>query len=452
MSFARFAHILSLVALFAVLTTLTPVPAAADGGMTVTHFEGAEVAVQATEQRALLWLRDGTWELYIEPRFQRGPGAAAWIVPFTVKPTVEAAAPELLEQLDLITSPIFLDLCVEPKCWCGCPGAPDTTEGGSDGILKGGTSTVTVWEQGVVGALEYLVLSTMDGDSLPEWLDAQGYALSTGMAAALLDLEAEDSYFFVARISADADPARALAPVRFVLKGLDAPAYPLRLTRSVVPEGETLGVTLWLAAPHETGDWVPVSRPWLWPRALFEGAKDGNFGPEWVEGAQDSYFVRTLGRGLACTFHDQVRNPPAMGGQAYPYANQDLWNGESGTTIDWGAAGITLPETWSDEVLEMNEDQVTLTRWEARFSAGALEEDLAFETGSEPPTNLIETWRAVFIGHWDYCFECDPCDCPGEGGDGCAAGGDAPAVAWGLVLLLGLVGGSVWRRRPHRSS
>ena len=463
MSFAKVARFICLISFAAMITSLGPAPAIADGGMTVVELEGVEIAVTATEQRALLWLRDGTWELFIEPRFQRGQGAAAWIVPFPVKPTVMAANPDFLEHLDLITSPIFLDICVEPMCWCGCPGHADVAGAGASGTLKGGDSAVQVWERGTVGALEYLVLSTTDGDSLPDWLDAQGYALTTEMAAALLDFEAEDSYFFVARISEDADPASALAPVRFILDGLDAPLYPLRLTRTVVPEGETLRVTLWTAYSWDDRYWTPASHPWSKPDELLEEeAAEGFFGPADYEETLEQYFEESENDGLACVYNQHMGNLPIlMGGEAYPLADLPHYYGDE-LYLDPTELGVEVPDEWSDEVLEIIEDRLLLTRWEARLDSEALEKDLVFETKGETGENHIRSWGGVYVAHWEYCFECDPCDCSGgdlggTGGDsggtgkaaGCASTGAPHVSPWGLLLLLGLLAMLVLVRLRH---
>ena len=44
------------------------------------YVTGGSSDVRATAQRALLWLRQGTWELHIQPVFEREAGAAAWVL------------------------------------------------------------------------------------------------------------------------------------------------------------------------------------------------------------------------------------------------------------------------------------------------------------------------------------------------------------------------------------
>jgi len=56
--------------------------------------------VRATEQRAILWLRGEYWELHIQPVFPRDAGAAAWVVPFEVQPTVFESSADFFDQLE----------------------------------------------------------------------------------------------------------------------------------------------------------------------------------------------------------------------------------------------------------------------------------------------------------------------------------------------------------------
>jgi hypothetical protein len=80
-------------------------------------------------------------------------------------------------------------------------------------------------------------------------LNDEGFAIPD-RAKELLDQYTNDqSYFFAAKLSPDADRDIPLAPVCFRLPGEGPPSYPLRMTALGVPEGETLELTLWIAFP-----------------------------------------------------------------------------------------------------------------------------------------------------------------------------------------------------------
>jgi hypothetical protein len=100
-------------------------------GYIVPRKEAADMEVRATAQRALLWLRDGTWEVHIQPVFAREAGRAAWVVPFTTRPTIREGNAALLEQLEIITSPVFIASCTQHvELNGGCLSAGSFTDGG----------------------------------------------------------------------------------------------------------------------------------------------------------------------------------------------------------------------------------------------------------------------------------------------------------------------------------
>lgn len=226
-----------------------PIAAAADGYVYIRKdLQGTRLEVEATEQRALLWQRANGWEIHIQPRFSREPGAAAWVVPFADRPEVSPGSSQLFDDLDFYTSPIFYHYCVWSSADSGgCSGDDDSGSGSSES--RGAETHVRVWERGEVGELDYVVLSARDGDSLATWLNDHDFAVPESAVELLDQYNDEGSYFFAARLSPDADPEKPLAPVRFLLPLEKLPSYPLRMTALGVPEGETMELTLWLAFP-----------------------------------------------------------------------------------------------------------------------------------------------------------------------------------------------------------
>jgi hypothetical protein len=371
-----------------------PVQARADGmGFRLV---GGQADVRATAQRAVLWHRQGVWELHLQPVFEREAGAAAWVVPFPVLPSVSAGDPDFLDQLEVATSPVFMRVCRESSASClGC-GAADM--GG--GALLGGGASVRVWERGTLGALEYVVLSAGDGDDLVAWLQAEGFEVPAAAAGPLAELTAEGSFFFAARLGAGADPAVPLLPVRFSLPGLEPPSYPLRLTAVGVPAGHSLDLTLWLIFPGDEA-WAPHGRAVLRP-PLELADRAG------LEAALDALFAGSP-EGLALLFGGCLADVGAFEGQACDWMVGCL---------EYEALGLSRPAAWAPEFEALRTAYVA--RYQARLGPAGLASDLRFR--SLPPGEYLEHANRTF--HRYTCHE--------EGGATALAG----LVALGLALRL----------------
>ena len=356
------------VILFIAALLLFPAAALADGiAFTVV---GAEMDVRATEQRAVMWLRDGEWEIHIQPVFERDAGAAAWVVPFPVQPTVESSSADFFDQLELITSPVFLKVCSEDSdgLFCfGCMGDRGDTLG-PEGDLSGRIHVV-VWEQGQVGDLDYVILSADGGDNLVAWLDGAGYQLPPGTQDTIADYETEGVYFFVARLSEDADPEKPLAPVRFILPDMQEPTYPLRLTALGVPAGQKLDLTLWVVFPHEQA-FLPESHP-------MRGLKDVPRDIEEFDEEFDEVIADNPSGVMVLLFGGMVRWSGVLGGQF-------CWDFPC---VSFEELGMEIPD-WSEEIREIDQGEYWLYRFQTRLSAGSLAEDLTFE----PAENGQNAW------------------------------------------------------------
>ncbi len=335
---------------------LLPPAALADGiAFTVA---GASLEVRATEQRAVLWLRDGEWEIHIQPVFPREAGGAAWVVPFSVRPTVEAGNADFFDQLELITSPVFVKVCSEGSegLFCfGCMGSGGKLGGEGD---ASGTARVIVWERGKVGDLDYVILSALSGESLVEWLDAEGYQLPAGAQSLIAGYETEGAYFFAARLAADADPQKPLAPVRFILPGLQTPSYPLRLTALGVTAGQELDLTLWVVFPEADGyqpDSHTAARLEVVPKNIEE-----------FDQALEDLFAETPG-GLALLYGGMIRWTGVLEGafcREFP-------------CVPFSDLGLEVP-AWTGEILKIDLEGQRLYRYQARLTAAGLAEDLTF--------------------------------------------------------------------------
>jgi hypothetical protein len=332
----------------------SPGPVRADG--MAFRVVGGSADVQATAQRAVLWHRGGTWELQIQPVFAREAGAAAWVVPFPVRPTVSAGDADFFDDLELATTPVFLRVCLEGQSssLLGCEDA-----GGLDRAeVLGGDALLRVWERGQVGALEYVILSARDGEDLVAWLSSEGFEVPAAAAGILGELDLEDTFFFAARLDPAIDPALPLAPVRFALPGLDPPSYPLRLTAAAVPAGQSLDLTLWVIFPGGEG-WVPDGREVLQPseeladRASLEAALDGIFAE-----APD---------GLAQLHGASLVDTGALEGQACSQG----W-----ACVSYAELGLNRPATWALETEELRTSSAYVARYQARLGPDGMDEDV----------------------------------------------------------------------------
>jgi len=463
-------------------------PVRADGCVVpkTSPVEG-EVGAVATAQRALLWERDGDWDLVIEPRFTRDAGEATWIVPFPVKPEVSAADPTLLDHLEWITSPVFFGVCYERNCDCWCQKTWDSFSGGSETSPSEAEGAVTVWEHGQVGDLDYVILSSADGDSLTVWLDQNGFPVATPLEEALASLDTEDTWFFVSRLTGDLDPAKPLAPIRFSLGPTDAPSYPLRLTRAAMTGDGRLRLTLWVLTPT-------LAEPWLVQSHQTTEAITGGYSPS--DKVDSDWYASRLDEVQAAGDHQEVTRTHAqrLAENVFLTDHCNMPHGWDPDDYAWEEhpdrrpcatrtalqdLGIAVPDgVHPDLVYEMNAGYM-IFRYEADLRREALAKDILLSRKAEYGYQMHSVYG------WDAgpCNSCSHIDCtevcggprpddpwnylygdedPRAGNDsggsssdvdanqkksGCSAGNGPASPGWLVLLLLGLVALAVLRRR-----
>lgn len=361
---------------FTAYGAVNPSQAKADG-MAMLTITGAEGSVRATDQRALLWLRDGAWEVHINPIFDREEGAVAWVVPFPVLPQVSESNPVLFEDLELTTSPLFIHYCT-PSSYGGADGGMGADASSGTGNENADVETnVKIWDQGEVGELEYVVLSTEQGEDLTFWLEENGYVLPQNGAELIAEFETEGQFFFVARIAETADPNMPISPVRFVLPEMQTPLYPLRLTGMGVQGNEKLSLTLWVAFsiawyPEEYANevgFIPKSHPFA---RLSDVPSDHPTDADSYNLIVEEYFEEQPSDQLLLQYGESMTGSlPDIGRRCTMYGYYLCIYGEE--------LGIDYYRQWSPEILEMIAEENTLFRYEGSLNATALEKDLVFE-------------------------------------------------------------------------
>lgn len=380
---------------FTACILFTAAEARADGCI-FPSVAGTNMEVSATKQRALVWLRDGTWEVHIQPVFDREQGGAAWVVPFPSLPEVSESSSELLHQLEIITTPVFIDYCYHTNSGGGggCGGTMDGAN--KDQEKSSAKSPVTVWTQGEVGELDYVVLSADDGDNLVTWLETHGYHLPDGSAELIADFETEGQFFFAAQLSEEADPEKAQAPVRFVLPEEDDGFYPLRLTSLAVEGDERLALTLFFAFTEVDGiGFMPQSHPY----EEFEGNHPNR---EIYDQQKEKYFEDNPSDNLLMLFGRNLQNTDAL---SFSRCAQDQYSYLS-FCASYDDLEVEVPERvmekvqWHDDIMEMETSGAWLYRFEGHLDAEAMSEDLFL---GEVASNTLQHKTNIYVNEIGAC-------------------------------------------------
>ena len=398
-------------------------------GMAYSHVSsGGTVAIEPTAQRAVMWLRSDTWEIHIQPHFYRDQGAVAWVVPFVVRPTVSEGDADFFDQLEIVTSPVFIEYCTEDSGdsggACGTSSAGQGNNGDSD-KASSANGLVRVWERGTVGQLDYVILSAGDGDDLVQWLLAEEYEIPPAHQSTLSELNTEGSYFFVARLSQDADPALPVSPVRFALPGMNPPTYPLRMTGLGMESDKKLHLTLWIIAPY-ADFWSPDSHGVV-PFAA--RPKD----EEAYDDALDQFFLDQTADTFALLYARAIDTEHPASYQRCPET------APYGGCVTLGELGIDLPESWCADLGEVM-GTYYVYRLEGRLTASAMIEDLTLAPKPSP-----ESMNNVYTH--------DLGTCPGPWKLGCAAVGRTAGsgLLFALVMLVLLALGRRRKTRKRRT-
>lgn len=393
----------------------------ADGMVTYhTDVGNAEtLSVQATAQRAILWYRDQTWQIIIQPQFDRAAGAAAWVVPFPVVPVVSQASSDLFEAMELLTAPVFIPYCYEEEDsgrWFGCAGSTASGENGSTDCAEA-DSLVSVWSQGSTPELEYVVLQSAGGEALIEWLESNGYTVPEALSQNP-DL-VKDRYIFAAKLLSGMDPANSLSPVSFSLPNVpfDDIAYPMRLTALVAPE-QGMELVLWVVASAadallapENVDWLPLS------------ADEDSTKTDWQKAVAKTRSAFHPMGGLVLEYSDYG----AYGLANSPYNTDSVHLPMFDEPMTTSNLGLTKPEEWPAEIAEMIEFEYAVAKYAGRLKAEAMAEDIQFGVSAE-----VVSPRDGFYFHRVACSDIESQD------DVVAEARSGSSVA-GVAVLAGLM-------------
>ena len=231
-----------LCAVLAALAVAAPRTAAAFCGFYAGHADAAlvnratTVVLMRIGTRTVLSMRND----YVGP-----PEDFALVVPVPVvlhRGDVRVLPHAIFDQLDLLTAPRLVEYWEADPCadrWY------TRDSGGMTSPSFGSVSTTIVWEGGgrngvvqvkarfEVGEYDVVVLGARDSLGLEQWLQAHGYAIPAGSAAALRPYVQAGMKFVVAKVAIDrvrrtADGRATLSPLRFHYDS-DTFSLPIRL-------------------------------------------------------------------------------------------------------------------------------------------------------------------------------------------------------------------------------
>lgn len=224
---------------------------------------GESEAAVPTAQKALLWKRADGLELWIDSKFLWKDRGASWVVPLPVNPEIKSADSTILENLTKITTPIFITVTEQCQGSGGYGGyGTDASMQGNDSQVDSSSDQVMVWQSGSLGALDYVVLSAKQGNSIVKWLKEHKYQVNDTLKQGLASAEAAGKFFFVARLSGPPKDDAGMGAVRFVFPATTPPFYPLQLTSMQIPKNGMLNLLLFVLWPMP---YIPVPQPVIKP-------------------------------------------------------------------------------------------------------------------------------------------------------------------------------------------
>lgn len=175
------------------------------------------------------------------------PREFAWVVPVPAVPTLSVGSDQLFTLLDQNTQPsfrvTFTNTCPQPlSLGCGC-GAPRALSIAGGANADAGSSEVTVISQQPVGPFETTVLSTTNPRAMQEWLQKNGFDVSSNTDQLVAPYVAKGDYFIALRLQSG-KTAGDLQPIVIKYKSTEGPCVPIQLTAAAAQPD--MGVAVFL--------------------------------------------------------------------------------------------------------------------------------------------------------------------------------------------------------------
>jgi hypothetical protein len=398
----------------------------ADGAYFPPVATGEQVPVDMDSQMAIIVLpAEGDWDLYLRAHYSGAPAAFGWVIPFPARPVVDTQPVDenFFRDMDELTATVFYkDNCYE-DCehqGFGCAPGGMAAEGGvGDNVDIG---KVTVWESGKIGIMDYVVLSSSDGEDLTAWLEEQDFVISPAAGPLIEALASEGSYFFAARIDSTLETVRDIAPVHFTIPSSVPPYYPMRLTAASA--SERVKFYLWVV-DRAGRSWVPSSYPSMYI------AGRGSSGDVLSREQHDAAMEEILGSGDGDTFIIQYSSKSTQRHDYYSFHGHDVCSG--GTSCAFQAESDEMRALIGSAPTYDPVGNLGVTKLYAEIPPARLTRDVQLRAASTGELAHVVNW------YWEACAvtireECTCAVSPGRGMSGAALSCLALLAALALAL------------------
>jgi hypothetical protein len=251
-------------------------------------FQPPETVSSLTEHRMALSITDQQSTLWDQIRYTGTPSDFVWVLPIPAVGKVAVADEGFFDQLDRATAPQILPL---PPPQRGCPAPPPGYGYAADAGVLADMGAVNVYSEEAVGPYETAQIGSDDPVALETWLTAHGYNIPDSTKP-VIAFYVQKKFIFVAMRLKPTVGVQQMQPVRVTFPGL-LMSLPLKMV--TVGAGDTLGLTLWIAADQRyhamnyPDALIPFnSLKWSYQRNrsnytdLFDGAMQATGGKGWV--------------------------------------------------------------------------------------------------------------------------------------------------------------------------
>ncbi len=250
----------------ACFTLALPIGTARPGDAACCYFAAQDKDILQPGQKAFLQWRpdEGIESFTVQPKFEGNALDFGMVIPTPSQPKLDEMPRDFFKDLAIYTILLPLPTNIWTEEFDGRPQRGGVAFGGSGGARLEENSSrkgVRVLEAGVVGSLDYKVITAERADGLYEWLKENQYSYS-GDEATLQHYITKKWFFTVMKIdskqmkkAADGSYTGEVTPTRFTFETREC-VYPLKITQISVKD--VTDALFYVQAPAQMdlqGDW-----------------------------------------------------------------------------------------------------------------------------------------------------------------------------------------------------
>jgi hypothetical protein len=184
-------------------------------------------------ERIIFAQKGDTISAYVQINYTGPDADFAWVVPVPSVPEVDVAEMAMFDELDTMTSPVYIG---PPVPECALQNLPVAS------VAEGAGGDVTVFSSGEVGPFGFDVVGSDDPQALVNWLRDNGYRIDPPMEP-LVQVYVKEGMLFLAMKLRPGQGVQDIQPVKMTYTS-SRPMIPLRLT--AVAANPNMGVLVWL--------------------------------------------------------------------------------------------------------------------------------------------------------------------------------------------------------------